>query len=106
MKHKLTEIGQILEKLPDARQRKIRKRSAELVAIEQTMQELRKNREVTQDQLAEILGVGQDSISRIESRTDFKLSTLQSYIKALGGKLRLVAEFPDVEPIVLNISKT
>jgi hypothetical protein len=52
--------------------------------------------------MAEVLGVGQESVSRLEKRTDLLLSTLQSYVKAMGGELRLVAEFPNRPPVLLK----
>ncbi len=44
--------------------------------------------------MAELLGIGQDSVSRLEQRSDLLLSTLRSYVAAMGGRLRLIAEFP------------
>ncbi len=92
-------IQRIISKLPKARRDKIRARTAELIALEMTIQQLRKNRKFTQEQIAEILGIGQDSISRLECRPDIKLSTLRNYINALGGELQLVAHFPNSEPV-------
>ncbi len=51
--------------------------------------------------MAEALHISQDGVSRIEKRSDFLLSTLRSYVEAMGGKLRLVVEFPDREPVTL-----
>jgi hypothetical protein len=51
--------------------------------------------------VAEALHISQDGVSRIEKRSDFLLSTLRSYIEAMGGKLRLVVEFPDRKPVTL-----
>ena len=51
--------------------------------------------------MAEALPVSQDGVSRIEKRSDFLLSTLRSYIEAMGGGLRLVVEFPDRKPVTL-----
>ena len=52
--------------------------------------------------MAEALHISQDGVSRVEKRSDFLLSTLRSYIEATGGKLRLVAEFPDRKPVTLS----
>ena len=41
-------------------------------------------------------------MSRIENWSDLLLSTLTSYVEAMGGKLRLVAEFPDRPPVMLT----
>jgi hypothetical protein len=48
------------------------------------------------------LHISQDGVSRIETRSDFLLSTLRSYVEAMGGKLRLVAEFPDRRPVTIS----
>jgi predicted transcriptional regulator len=52
--------------------------------------------------MARRLGVKQVSISRLESRADPRLSTLTKYIDAMGGRLHLVVEFPEQEPVVLR----
>ncbi|MEQ1790604.1 MAG: XRE family transcriptional regulator, partial [Rickettsiales bacterium] len=67
-----------------------------------TLQNLRKAQELTQERMAEILNVRQENISRLEKRTDMMLSTLRSYIQAMGGDLKLVVEFPNHEPVVLT----
>jgi hypothetical protein len=45
--------------------------------------------------MAEILGVTQVNISRIEHEEDLYLSTLRSHVAALGGELEVNAVFPD-----------
>jgi len=35
------------------------------------------------------------SISRMERRTDMYISTLRSYIEAMGGQLDIIARFPE-----------
>lgn len=57
--------------------------------------ELRRSRNVTQIQLAEELGISQGNVSRVESRGDVYLSTLRSYVQALGGHLEIAAVFGD-----------
>jgi DNA-binding XRE family transcriptional regulator len=57
--------------------------------------ELRNAREMTQVSLSKVLGMPQASISKMERRTDMYLSTLRSYIEAMGGHLELRAIFPD-----------
>jgi transcriptional regulator with XRE-family HTH domain len=96
------DITQIIHNLSPQRRAKIEQRAKQLLDEYMTLQEIRKAQKLTQEHLAEILGVGQDSISRLENRTDLHLSTLSNYIEALGGKLRLVAEFPDRPPITIH----
>ena len=62
---------------------------------EMPLRELRRAREYSQARLAETLGLAQSEISKIEHRTDLYLSTLRSYIEAMGGELDIIARFPD-----------
>jgi hypothetical protein len=57
---------------------------------------------MTQVRMAKSLGVAQKQISEIEKRTDMHISTLRRSVEAMGGKLSLVVEFPDREPVVLT----
>jgi transcriptional regulator with XRE-family HTH domain len=57
--------------------------------------ELRRARQLTQEQLAAALDTTQSGVSRIEHQTDVYLSTLRSYIEAMGGRLEIAAVFPD-----------
>jgi transcriptional regulator with XRE-family HTH domain len=84
-----------------ARRKKIAARTAELIAEEMTLRELRHARKLTQVRMAKALGITQDSVSRLEKRSDLLLSTLRKTVKAMGGSLSLVAEFPDRGPVVL-----
>jgi transcriptional regulator with XRE-family HTH domain len=76
-------------------------RAAQLIAEELTLRELRHARKLTQVRMAKALGVTQDSVSRLEKRSDLLLSTLRKTVEAMGGSLSLVAEFPDRAPVVL-----
>ena len=76
--------------------------AAELIAEEMTLRELRHARKLTQVRMAKKLGITQDSVSRLEQRSDLLLSTLRKTIEAMGGNLSLVAQFPDREPVMLS----
>jgi len=97
-----TNFEDIIKKLPPAQRKKVEARAAELIAEEMTLRELRHARKLTQVKMAKKLGVSQDSISRLEKRSDLLLSTLRKTIEAMGGHLSLVAEFPDRSPVVLS----
>jgi transcriptional regulator with XRE-family HTH domain len=68
---------------------------AELAAYERTLAGLRQARSLTQVQLAKALGVSQAQVSRIENQADLYLSTLSSYVEAMGGELELRVIFGD-----------
>jgi DNA-binding XRE family transcriptional regulator len=95
-------LDRIRKRLSPARRRKIAARAATLIAEERSLQELRQAHKLTQRRMAQMLGIGQDSVSRLEQRSDLLISTLRGYIEALGGRLSLVAEFPDQEPVILS----
>jgi hypothetical protein len=59
--------------------------------------ELRRARQFTQVRLAEALGKPQSHVSRIENQADLYLSTLRSYVEAMGGRLEVLARFSDAE---------
>jgi DNA-binding transcriptional regulator YiaG len=92
-------LSEKIAQLPRARREKVNKRAAELVAEEMSLRELRHALGRTQAKLATDLGVGQDTVSRYEQRADMLLSTLRHYVAKMGGKLALVAEFPDRKPV-------
>ena len=72
----------------------IKARSAKLLS-ELPLEQLRSARSLTQTNMAHLLGVNQSAISKIEKRTDMYLSTLRSYVEAMGGSLEIQAIFPD-----------
>lgn len=84
------------------RRKEIEARVEELVAEEMALRELRKAHHRTQASMAKQLGITQDGVSRLEKRSDLLLSTLRNYVEAMGGHLRLVAEFPDQPPVMLT----
>jgi hypothetical protein len=94
-----TNVNDIIASFPPERQAKIKARAAELIAEEMTLQDLRKARALTQVRMAELLNMRQENVSRLERRADLLLSTLQSYVAAMGGELSLVVEFKDRSPV-------
>jgi DNA-binding XRE family transcriptional regulator len=94
-------VNDVIRGLPLGRRRKIESRAAILIAEEMTLQQLRLSRSLTQVRLAKSLSVSQKQISEIEKRADMHISTLRRSIEAMGGRLSLVAEFPDRAPVTL-----
>jgi predicted XRE-type DNA-binding protein len=65
--------------------------------------EVRRRQELTQEQVASAMGVRQPRVSQLESGdlSHVEMATLRSYVTALGGRLRVVAEFGD-DQLLLN----
>lgn len=76
---------------------------AELLA-EMPLHQLRQALMITQQDLAEELRIKQPAVSKLEQRTDMYISSLRAYIEAAGGKLKIVAEFPEGEVAISNFS--
>jgi transcriptional regulator with XRE-family HTH domain len=98
-------LDQVIAELPAAKRAKVLARGRELIAEEIALGNLRKARKLTQVSMAKMLGMRQDSVSKIERRSDLLLSTFRSYIEAMGGKLRLVVEFPDAVAEVASLGE-
>src|SRR5271154_4492455 len=95
-------LDDVIKGLPVDQQREVKAQAARLIEEEMTLRDLRKAHALTQKRMAEVLHISQDGVSRIEKRSDFLLSTLRSYVEAMGGKLRLVVEFPDRNPVTIS----
>ncbi len=74
--------------------REVNERIQKIVA-EMPLQELRQAKSLSQERLAILLDTKQANISRIEKRTDMYISTLRSYVEAMGGELQIFANFPE-----------
>jgi DNA-binding XRE family transcriptional regulator len=67
--------------------------------LEFKLRELRQLKSLTQQQLAQQLGVTQNRISKFE-RLDLdksELQTIRSYVQALGGELKVVVTLDEVQ---------
>ena len=98
----MTTLTERMNKLPASRRKRVEERAKALIAEEMCLRDLRKARRHTQVQVAKELGINQENVSRIEKRSDLLISTLSGYVQAMGGKLSLVAEFPDRPPVALT----
>ena len=94
-------VDKMIVKMPKKHER-IKKRAKELFAEDMGLQALRKALKLTQKNLAKKLSIGQEGVSRLEQRSDLMLSTLRNHSEAMGGKLRITAEFPNHTPVNLS----
>ncbi len=88
-------LNEMMERLSPQRRARVAARAKTLIAEEVALVELRRAKALTQKKIAATLGIGQEGVSRLEKRSDLLISTLRDYIEAMGGRLRLIADFPD-----------
>ena len=97
-------FNELTKEFSPERRRRIDEAKTELLA-EMPLHELRQARALTQQELAEKLKVNQPAISKLEQRADVYISSLRSYIEAVGGKLKIVADFPEGEVAITNFRR-
>lgn len=78
---------------------------AEIQGRQATLRRLREARALTQSTLAEVLGMDQSEVSRLERRSDALLSTLKRFVEATGGEMHIVVSYPDGGPVELLLAK-
>jgi predicted transcriptional regulator len=71
-----------------------------------TLDELRKSRAYSQEEVAEALAVNQPAVAKLEKRGDMHVSNLRRYIEALGGTLEITAHFDKTSVVISNIGET
>jgi DNA-binding XRE family transcriptional regulator len=59
------------------------------------LRDIREMADLTQVELARRLGVNQAAVSKLERRSDMTLGKLAQIIEALGGRMEVLAKFPD-----------
>ena len=96
-------FNELTKNLSRVRREHVDNRKAELRAA-MALHELRRAQEMTQQALGRALNVNQPAVAKIERRTDMYVSNLRSYIEALGGKLNIVARFPQGDVEITNFS--
>ncbi|MDD9984197.1 MAG: XRE family transcriptional regulator [Gammaproteobacteria bacterium] len=85
------------------RQARVDSRKAELRAA-MPLHELRQARAMTQKAVGDVLNVNQPAVAKLERRADMYVSNLRAYIEAMGGRLNIVAEFPQGSVAITNFS--
>lgn len=99
----MTTLEQLLNKFPSERQARIQQMADEMI-LDYKLQQIREELELSQQQLADAMGIKQPTLSEIENRgIDIKLSTLKRYVETMGGKLRIDVELPTGKHIGFKI---
>jgi len=91
--------------LPKAQREAIQQRAAEIELEIMTLKKLREAQEITQEELADQLGITQASVSRLEKRSDMLISTLNEVITKLGGELVVTAKFRNMAPVRVDLAE-
>ena len=91
---RLTTLDDLMAALPADRQQRI-KNKADVLSQSIELAKLRKTKRLKQTELAALMGVSQANISKAESGKDIQLSTLQNYVRALGGEISITVKMPD-----------
>ena len=92
-------LKQVMDALPPKRRAEIERRFEELVNEVESLKELRRLSERSQAKIAKTLKISQPAVSKIERQTDMYLSTLRSYVEAIGGELDVIVRLPNRRPI-------
>lgn len=87
-------LDQVIAELPLERRERVEARYRELKQEVEGLRELREIAGKAQADVASALKIKQPSVCKIEKQTDMYLSTLRSYVEAIGGKLELVVKLP------------
>ena len=97
-------FSELTENFTRERRKRVKDGTAELLQ-EMRLHELRRARELTQLELARKLNVNQPAVAKLEQRADVYVSSLRHYIEAVGGRLKVVAVFPEGEVAITNFSE-
>ena len=98
-------FSELIKDFSPERKAKIEKEKQILFLEYDVLSQLRKDQELTQKELADILEIRQAAISKIEHQEDILIQTLGRYIRALGGELEIKAKFPDREVTLSQFTK-
>ena len=100
-----TPFSKLTENLSPQRRARIEARKIEL-REDMALHELRKALGQSQEALAAKLDVNQPAITKMERRTDIRISSLKRMIEAMGGSLEIKAHFPQGDVTITNYSET
>jgi transcriptional regulator with XRE-family HTH domain len=89
--------------LPKKRLEAIDAHANAMLAEEMTLIELRKKLLGSQAKLGKKMGIKQAAVSRLEHRADMHVSTLKQIISALGGKVKIIAQFANRPAVSVSL---
>ena len=98
-------FGELTRSFTPARRARVAAKAAALREA-MTLEELRKARSLSQEEVAAALTVNQPAVAKLEKRGDMHVSNLRRYIEALGGTLEITAHFDKTTVVISNIGET
>ncbi len=96
----LTNVDDLIAQLDPARRLRIEARAAEMLAEEQARRAVRRERKRAKTNMATALTLTVAAVSPVEKQSHLRVSTFQKNIAATGGRLSVVAEFPNRPNII------
>jgi len=99
---KTISLEELYEDVPAEDRTAMAERGRQLIRAE-TLRQLRALAGKNQVEVSQATGISQHNVSRLEHRDDMLLSSLDRYVRGLGGRLKLVAELPDLGEISLDL---
>jgi transcriptional regulator with XRE-family HTH domain len=96
-------FGELTKDFTPERRARVDARKAELRAA-MLLHELRQARAMTQKAVGDVLKVNQPAVAKLERRADMYVSNLRAYIEAMGGRLDIIAEFPQGSVVITNFA--
>ena len=98
------DFSKLTQEFTPKRRARVDAKKEELRA-EMALHELRHARAMTQKALGKALNVNQPAVAKLERRADMYVSNLRAYIEAVGGRLNIVAQFPQGDVTITNFSE-
>ena len=95
-------LDDVIAALPEDRRERVEARFEEMKEEVESLGELRRVAGKAQAEIALTLRIKQPSVSKIEKQADMYLSTLRSYVEAVGGQLELIVRLPSHAPLKLE----
>lgn len=90
-------FSDLVKQMSPESQKRIKEKADKLRKEYMLLRELREKLNLTQEQMAFLLDITQSTVSKTENFTDMHISTLQKFVNAMGGDLRIYADFGENE---------
>ena len=97
-----TTLDEKLAALPPEIRAGVERRGKVLADRDRALAKLRKLRRRSQAEIAAAMGIQQSGVSKLECKASVNVDALRRYVEAAGGRLDVIARFPEGRPVRLN----